>query len=756
LPVGEAAVRREGRPQPSGRRGAGLTAMSVLTQQIAKAERRAAAIDLPSVLASGYDKTPAQMAAPQDIEARRRFLQQSLGDPARSQETFERIIEGNELQPVNYLELGMLAGRSVCRIKIIDQAGVHRGWGTGFLIAPEVLLTNNHVFPAAATARGSIAQFDVELDVFGDIKPTAAFALDPDRLFHTTAALDFAVVAVNPTGREGQKLSAYGFLPLIGSTGKVLEGEWLTLIQHPEGKRKQVCVRENRFLKRTDDVLWYSTDTLGGSSGSPVFNNDWQVVALHHMGVPEEKDGRIQTLDGRDYDEGRDREDAIKWVANEGIRVSRIVDTLAHEAPGHPLLADIFNMTPARARQVTEAMLAATPRATTPPGPIIEPEIEPRSAPAMSRSVTVTLDISDDGRVSVRGSAPAATEAWLEKAAAGAKPAATAAAEYDVPFDANYKGRDGFDPGFLDLKNKKVVTPLPILAPDLLALAEPLLPPYSGHVLDYDGFSLVMHSKRRMAMYTAANLDGGNRFALGRPDDVWRIDPRIRRAAQIGPSYYERNEFDRGHLTRREDMEYGDKPETAIARANDTCHYCNSVPQHSGFNRNKELWQGLERHVLEGAISANRFAAQVFTGPILDERDPIYPREKEIQYPLRFWKIAVALNSSNRLFAAAFLLDQSEVIAKLGIEAAVAVPFAAFKTFQVPITEIEELTGLTFPCTDPVSGAKHLRDVDPLNGPAGRRRSRAAAPRLRLNESAGIDTTPPGYVPLDDGAAIVR
>src|SRR6185369_6114461 len=99
------------------------------------------------------------------------------------------------------------------------------------------------------------------------------------------------------------------------TTGKVTIGEWLTIIQHPNGEQKQVCVRENRMIERTDDVVWYSADTLGGSSGSPVFNNDWYVVALHHSGVPEMVGNRIQTVDGHDWDPNRDSEEKVKWIA---------------------------------------------------------------------------------------------------------------------------------------------------------------------------------------------------------------------------------------------------------------------------------------------------------------------------------------------------------------------------------------------------------------------------------------------------------
>jgi endonuclease G len=92
---------------------------------------------------------------------------------------------------------------------------------------------------------------------------------------------------VNPQPEIGtQSLSQFGWLPLSNREGKAIVGEFLSIIQHPGGERKQVCVRENKLLRYGDDTLWYQADTVAGSSGSPVFNPFWQVVALHHSGVP--------------------------------------------------------------------------------------------------------------------------------------------------------------------------------------------------------------------------------------------------------------------------------------------------------------------------------------------------------------------------------------------------------------------------------------------------------------------------------------
>ncbi|NKK77696.1 DNA/RNA non-specific endonuclease [Rhizobium leguminosarum] len=712
--------------------------MIIPLEQIDKAEKRARGTGIEDLVRETRDLPPSDMSTKEVRDDRYRLLAQTFGDNAETRRTFERIIAGNELQPINYLSHGLVAARPVCRLTLTNP----RGYATGFLIAPQVLITNNHVYPNAAAAKRGFAEFDLELDVFDKPKIPIRFDFDPDRLFITSAALDYTVVAVKPLSDTGITLDRYGFLPMIGEPGKVVEGEWLTIIQHPAGEAKQVCIRENKFVKRTADCLWYTTDTLAGSSGALVANNSWQVVALHHSGVPEKADDRIQTLDGRDYDPGRDPETAIKWVANEGIRVSRIVDDLRERLPDEILFEPVFNMTAPRAQAVLEQFAGAMIKKTPSPQPI---ETDPvRSSKSMSaRTVRIAVDIDENGHVSVRQDEQATKESFRFEAATDRAEPKEPPPEYEVQFDFDYCTRQGYNTEFL---GKGFSVPLPQLG-SLEADVTRFVHNPNEYILKYHGYSAVMHKTRKFAIYTAASIDGGNRFNLRRPHDEWRFDPRIPRSAQIGGNYYASNQFDRGHLTRYEDMEYGTSPLNAVAFAADSLHFTNCVAQHAKFNRGKQLWQGLEQHILERAIKSDKFAAQVFTGPVLDQFDPVWEKYKDVQYPLQFWKIAVCRFGSG-LFAAAFLLDQSDVISKYGIEAAVdEVPFSAFKTYQVPIAEVERLTGLTF------AGSKagtFLRDVDPLKNRVSRQQRRPT----RFNESS-VDVAPPGYVPLETGSDIV-
>ena len=732
-----------------------------LGQQIAKAQERAQGIDLPSLLALDPKTPPKDMATGQHIADRRLLFIQTNGDNPQTRDAFERLIGGNDLQPVNYLAHGAVAAKPICRLTLNDSKGRAAGYATGFLIAPTVLLTNNHVFPTKDSVVESLAEFDFELDLLDQPKTSVFFGLSPDQLFLTSVDLDYSIVAVQPRSANGVPLANYGYLPLLGSAGKVIEGEWMTIIQHPGAQRKQVCVRENKLLTRTDDVLWYTTDTLGGASGSPVFNNDWQVVALHHKGIPKTgPNGVWQTVDGRDFDPNRDDETAIQWLANEGIRISRLIDALSQTAPREPLLAPVFTMTPETARDLMNGFARAYTRPVPTDTAIssltkMSPPAAPmRTTPMPTRSINLTLDISDDGRVSVRSAGAQESIAFTESTRAATTTSAAPATrppQLDVPVDNDY-GPEGKRKGYqADYLGDGLQIPLPELG-SLETAVTKLTKPTAGndHILHYKGYSLVMHAKRKFAIYTAANVDGTGRFHVRRPHDEWRFDPRIPQSSQVGGYYYANNQFDRGHQTRYEDMQYGASPLDSLERAADTLHYTNSAPQHAKFNQGKQLWQGLEQDVLEQAIEARAFRAIVMTGPVLDDGDPVWDRFKDIQYPVRFWKIAVALTSENQPFAAGFVLDQTDVIAQFGIEVTEAPPFAPFKTYQVAIAEIERLTGLTFKMT----GGRSLSEADPLADSATRRSALSRA-GLATTELTGAPIVPYGYVPLYDGSTIV-
>lgn len=209
--------------------------------------------------------------------SRREKIEALRGNGGRTR----KVIGTEDFLGVGYLEAGVGAARPVGRV-VIREDGQVAGYGTGSLVSPELLLTNHHVLPSAEVAQGSTVEFSYQDGWDGEPLTPKTFELDPDRFFLADEDLDFALVAV---GASPDELVDFGFNRLIDDKGEGAVGEFVTIVQHPRGERKQVALRENRIVDVVDSFLHYEADTEPGSSGSPVFNDRWEVVSLHHASV---------------------------------------------------------------------------------------------------------------------------------------------------------------------------------------------------------------------------------------------------------------------------------------------------------------------------------------------------------------------------------------------------------------------------------------------------------------------------------------
>ncbi|MDK8180820.1 DNA/RNA non-specific endonuclease [Paenibacillus sp. UMB4589-SE434] len=253
-------------------------------------------------------KNPFEVDSPERAAQRQEFI-----DP-RDGMALERILGKSDLFPISFFEKGLQVSKAICRVEIRDRTGRVEGFGTGFLVTPNLLLTNNHVLPNSDTALSSIGQFNYEIDLNGKERVIHNFRLMPDQFYMTNEELDFTLVAVEEQASDGTKLAEFGYLSLVKQTGKVLIGEYVSIIQHPSGAPKAVVVRENKITDMLDNFIHYSADTLPGSSGSAVFNDEWMVVALHHSGVP-------------------DPQNPAEFIANEGVRISSILKYIEDKKP---------------------------------------------------------------------------------------------------------------------------------------------------------------------------------------------------------------------------------------------------------------------------------------------------------------------------------------------------------------------------------------------------------------------------------------
>ncbi|MET9470189.1 serine protease [Streptomyces sp. NPDC006544] len=245
-------------------------------------------------------------------------------------ETLERVIGlTKDLQPWSFLPRGVRAGATVARISILRN-GLERPHATGFLVSPRLLLTNHHVFPNAETVRLCFLEFNAEVTIDNAPDATIRYELDPDTFFTADQHLDYALVAVAPAADGRPPGEVFGWNRLSLEQGKIVLNDPVNVIGHPMGRLKEIALRDNALVQRLDEFLHYRTDTEPGNSGSPVYNDQWEVVALHHQGVPNtDRQGRILRKDGQPWRRGIDGDDTVDYVSNEGARTSSILKHLA-------------------------------------------------------------------------------------------------------------------------------------------------------------------------------------------------------------------------------------------------------------------------------------------------------------------------------------------------------------------------------------------------------------------------------------------
>jgi endonuclease G, mitochondrial len=280
------------------------------------------------------------------------------------------------------------------------------------------------------------------------------------------------------------------------------------------------------------------------------------------------------------------------------------------------------------------------------------------------------------------------------------------------PFhDEDLSNRRGYDEQFLGVR-----VPLPEVGDEA-----PVSRLDDGsHVLPYEHFSVVVNKDRRLALFTASNVDADplrkepepgrdyTRDGLGglteNDAEKWFTDPRIPAVHQLPNRFFDkdRTSFDKGHIVRREDVAWGSTYDE-VRRANgDTYHVTNCSPQVASFNRSARRgdWGLLENLVLRQART-ERYC--LFAGPVFRPDDRLFlgvDDEGAIRVPIprQFWKIVVAA-ADGGLQTFAFILDQD--LSGTDFESADAVEFAVDSSWRermIALPALEELVApLSFP-----------------------------------------------------------
>ena len=170
--------------------------------------------------------------------------------------------------------MGYERSKSVAKLRM--RFAGHWYCGTAFLVQPDTLLTAYHnLWMDGVRAKKVEVIFDYERAVNKPESEGSIHFPDLDSFFGEEKS-DWAMLrlAEPQLGRPLATLSEAG----------ASKNDRVAIIQHPNGMPKQVALHHNLVTYADDRIIQYLTDTEPGSSGSPVFDADWNVVAVHHLG----------------------------------------------------------------------------------------------------------------------------------------------------------------------------------------------------------------------------------------------------------------------------------------------------------------------------------------------------------------------------------------------------------------------------------------------------------------------------------------
>ncbi len=261
----------------------------------------------------------------------------------------------DERVPFAFIEKALLTGKSVARLRVsrVFDGRYKEGddaFGTGWIIAPGTVITNYHViearnsqFESPATRADLKAQAE-RLTVWFDYLSERGnfYECQGAVLLADNRELDYALIRL----KQADRISDRQPLSIIEHQPELTRGYRLNIVQHSGGGALIYAIRNNFYVGNgnTKDVLRYLTDTEGGSSGSPVFNDYWKVIGLHraatrippeyYVSLPQE---RYLTLP-----EETAKGEVITYH-NEGIAIHSILDDLSQELHTEIALAQGWN-----------------------------------------------------------------------------------------------------------------------------------------------------------------------------------------------------------------------------------------------------------------------------------------------------------------------------------------------------------------------------------------------------------------------------
>jgi endonuclease G, mitochondrial len=279
------------------------------------------------------ERTTFQSALEEVWAKREREHPRDQPPPGKQPGTEERIVQSYDLLPQGFLTGAIQVSASIARLTVRryehgdpqNAPGTELPlayYGTGWMLGPGLLITNHHVVNARSESEPDAEPADLELQAKGTV---VDFGYDADGMQPVEASvaalaaadkgLDYAVLELAaPADRAPLRLAPTTVIDDVAQNTRPVN-----IIQHPEGGPKSLGIRNNLIASFDQTDLRYFTDTMAGSSGSPVCADDWQVVALHKAWTYVTEGVQFQ---------GK----PTAWV-NRGTRIDRIEEHLEQHSP---------------------------------------------------------------------------------------------------------------------------------------------------------------------------------------------------------------------------------------------------------------------------------------------------------------------------------------------------------------------------------------------------------------------------------------
>ena len=246
-------------------------------------------------------------------------LQAQQAQEEHTSKIFEKVFGDDSFKTYKWYMLGAKRCLSVAKIGRDSS----KGFGTGFLLQGSLLHPKFGDDPVVITNAHVVSDDIFVTNVLRSGEAIINFeALDRDKEFSVgsilwsspPSALDVTILQFSkqdiPKIKELTKNTEP--FPIAKSLPDVDPSQRIYVIGHPFGGTLQISLQDNILLDDKDPLIHYRTPTVGGSSGSPVFNQQWQLIGIHHAGNPD-----MPKLHG----EGT-------YPANEGIWIQAIIKAL--------------------------------------------------------------------------------------------------------------------------------------------------------------------------------------------------------------------------------------------------------------------------------------------------------------------------------------------------------------------------------------------------------------------------------------------